>query len=131
MRRSSLLAFCILCAAVFMGCGKTETMSNNSKMAENSNKSATAATTTKETTAPAGEKIGVPECDEFIAKYEACVSSKVPAMVRAQYQNSLKQWRASWKKLAESPNTKPTLAAAWKQAAEQQEVALKAYGCKW
>jgi len=131
MLRSSLLAFCILCAAVFMGCGKTETMSNNSKTAENSNKSATAGTTTKETTASAGEKIGVPECDEFIAKYEACVSNKVPAMVRAQYQNSLKQWRASWKKLAESPNTKPTLAAACKQAAEQQEVALKAYGCKW
>src|SRR5439155_19724432 len=76
MPRRSLLDFCILCAAVLIGCGKTETMSNNSKMAENSNKSTTAATTTKETTAPAGEKIGVPECDEFIAKYEPCVADK-------------------------------------------------------
>ncbi len=130
MLRSSLLACCILCAAVFFGCSKTETSSNSNKMAENSNKTTTATSPTKATTtAKTGEKIGVPECDNFIAKYEACVSSKVPEMARAQYQSTLKQWRESWKRLAENPNTKSTLAAACTQAAEQQAVALKAYGC--
>ena len=126
MLTRTLLILCALFAMLLLGCSKTETTTNDN--AATGSKPATMSSPAMST---AGEKIGVPECDDFIAKYEACVSSKVPAMVRAQYQNSLKQWRASWKKLAESPNTKPTLAAACKQAAEQQEVALKAYGCKW
>jgi len=79
----------------------------------------------------AGEKIGVPECDDFIAKYDACVSSKVPEAARAQYKSAVAEWRRSWKKLADNPSTKGSLAAACKQAAEQQAAALKTYGCAW
>ena len=129
MFRSALLICCVLCAAILIGCGTTET-SNSNTSTENSNKTApstsTPATTT--TTASSGDKIGVPECDEFIAKYEACIS-KVPEIARAQYQSTLKQWRDSWRKLAENPETKGTLAAACKQAAEQQAAALKQFGC--
>ncbi len=140
MLRNTLLAICVLCAAILIGCSKTET--NNSNTAtDNSNKGTTTTTTTTtstpgttttttETTSTA-EKIGVPECDEFITKYDACVSSKVPEMARAQYQTALKQWRESWKKLAENPQTKGSLAAACKQAREQQESALKMYGCSF
>jgi hypothetical protein len=124
MLRNTLLILCVLCAAILIGCNKTE-MGNSNTMTGNSNK------TTSTTTAPASEKIGVPECDDFIAKYDACVSSKVPEAARAQYQNAVKQWRESWKKLAENPQTKGTLAAACKQAREQQEAALKTYGCAW
>jgi hypothetical protein len=128
MLRKSLLIFCVLCAAILIGCSKTETTDNSNSMAGNSNK---ATTTTTNTTAPTAEKIGVPECDDFIAKYDACVSSKVPEAARAQYKNAVAQWRASWKKLADNPATKGTLAAACKQAAEQQAAALKSYGCTW
>ena len=83
------------------------------------------------TASASSDNIGVPECDDFIAKYEACVSNKVPEMVRAQYQASLKQWKESWKKLAENPQTKPSLVAACKQAAEQQAAALKSFGCNF
>ena len=79
--------------------------------------------------ASSGEKIGVPECDDFIAKYEACVSSKVPEAARAQFRKALRQWRESWRKLAANPQGRATLASACKQAAEQQAAALKAYGC--
>src|SRR2546421_12125053 len=125
MLRNTLLILCVLCAAILIGCNKTET-GNSNMMAGNSNKTTT-------TTAPkmTGEKIGVPECDDFIAKYDACVSSKVPEAARAQYQNAVKQWRDSWKKLADNPATKGSLAAACKQAAEQQAAALKTYGCAW
>jgi hypothetical protein len=126
MLRNTLLILCVLCAAILIGCSKTE-MGNSNTMTGNSNKT----TSTTSTSAPAGEKIGVPECDDFIAKYDACVSSKVPEAARAQYQNAVKQWRESWKKLAENPQTKGTLAAACKQAREQQEAALKTYGCAW
>jgi hypothetical protein len=132
MLRNSVLVFCILCAAILIGCSKTET-SNENTTATNSSKapSTAAAPPTTAKTESAGEKIGVPECDEFIAKYDACVSSKVPEAARAQYQSAVRQWRDSWKKLAENPNTKPTLVSACKQAAEQQAAALKAYGCSF
>ena len=74
-------------------------------------------------------KIGVPECDEFIANYDACVSSKVPEVARAQYKTAIEQWRTSWKKLAENPQTKSTLAAACKQSAEQARASMKTYNC--
>jgi hypothetical protein len=133
MFKNSLLIFCVLCAAILIGCNKTETGNSNSTT-DNTNKPATTKSTpatTTSTTASAGDKIGVPECDDFIAKYEACVSGKVPELARAQFQGTVKQWRESWKKLAENPQTKGTLAAACKQAKEQQETALKSYGCTW
>ena len=77
----------------------------------------------------AGEKIGVPECDEFIAAYDACVSSKVPEPARAQYKTSIEQWRTSWRKLAANPNTKATLAQVCKQSAEQARASMKSYNC--
>ena len=132
MLSKTLLILAVLCAAILVGCSKTDTTENSNTAAGNSNKATTTtspATTT--TTSTAGEKIGVPECDDFIAKYDACVSSKVPEAQRAQYKSAVDQWRASWKKLAENPATKGTLAAACKQAAAQQEAALKSYGCTW
>ena len=122
MLRTSLLIFSILCAAILIGCSKTE-MSNSNSMADNSNKSMSSGTTAS------GDKIGVPECDDFIAKYDACVSSKVPEVARAQYKNALAQWRESWRGLAQNPQTKSTLVSVCKQAAEQQAAALKSYGC--
>ena len=130
MLTKTLLILAVLCTAILIGCSKTDTMENSNTMA-NSNKPATAATPAKSTAASSGEKIGVPECDDFIAKYDACVSSKVPEAARAQYKSAVDQWRSSWKKLADNPATKGSLAAACKQAATQQEAALKQYGCTW
>jgi hypothetical protein len=113
---------------MLIGCGKTETTDNSNTNA--GTKTTTTSTPATTTTAP-GDKIGVPECDDFITKYDACVSSKVPEAARAQYKSAVEQWRASWKKLAENPATKGSLAAACKQAAEQQATALKSYGCAW
>lgn len=131
MLTRTLLIVCALCTLLFLGCAKTETTSNDNAAASNSNKAVTASSPATKTAATASEKIGVPECDDFIAKYDACVSSKVPEGMRAQYASAVKQWRESWKKLAENPQTKGTLAAACKQAAAQQAAALKTYGCAW
>jgi hypothetical protein len=127
MYRNLILVICVLCAAILIGCSKTETSNTNTAM-DNSNKGTTKTGTT---TTSSGEKIGIAECDDFIAKYEACVTGKVPEAARASYQTALKQWRESWKKLAENPQTRGTLGAACKQAREQQETALKSYGCTW
>ena len=127
MLTKTFLAFCVLCAFVLIGCTNTETMSNNSTTS-NSKKTSTT-TTTASTTSSTGDKIGVPECDDFIAKYEACVSGKVPEMARAQFNSSIKQWKDSWRQAASTLQGKTTLVAACKSAAEQTKASMKPYGC--
>lgn len=130
MLKRSLLIFAVLCAAILVGCSKTETVNNSNTATGNSNKTTTTTTTTAPTTtASSGEKIGIPECDNFITKYDACVAGKVPEAQRAQYQSTLKQWRDTWRQLAQNPMTKGTLAAACKQAAEQAKTSMKEYNC--
>jgi hypothetical protein len=133
MKRISLVILATAFAVVLVACAKTDNTSNSNG---NSNKAAGSAPSTAapaasngSSAASAGDKIGVAECDDFIAKYESCVSGKVPEVARAQYQSAVKQWKESWKKLAENPQTKGTLAAACKQARDQQEAALKSFGC--
>src|ERR1051325_10340099 len=124
MLRKSLVIFSILCAAILIGCSKTET-SNSNTAADNSNKSAAS---TGSTASSSGDKIGITECDDYIAKYEAC-TPKVPEPGRAAYKNALDQVRANWKKLAADPATRGSLAAACKTATDNQAAAWKMYGC--
>jgi hypothetical protein len=133
MLRNALLICCVVFAAILVGCNKTETTTttntNTGSTAANSNKATTGTTGTTSTTAStAGEKIGVKECDDYIAKYEAC-TGKVPEVGRAAYKSGLDQARTQWKKLADNPATRGSLAAACKQAAEAQAAAWKTYGC--
>ena len=119
------ILLCLVCAIVFVGCAKSEPTSEAPKAAP-------PAATTPASTAPvatAGEKIGVPECDEYLTNYDACITGKVPEVARAQYKTAIEQTRASWKKLADNPQTKASLAAACKQAAEQSRTAMKSFNC--
>ena len=128
LTRISLL-LCVVCAIVLVGCSKSAAPTNEGAAAPaNTNKAATSTTPAKTATASV-EKIGVPECDDFIAAYDACVSDKVPEAARAQYKTAIAQWRSSWSKLAANPQTKPTLAAACKQSAESARASMKSYGC--
>lgn len=128
MLEKTLLILCVVCAIVLIGCAKSETTTNRESAAPPAT-GTSPATTAPATATTTGEKIGVPECDDFIAAYDACVSSKVPEAARAQYKTSIEQWRSSWRKLAENPNTKATLAAACKQSAESARASMKTYGC--
>lgn len=114
---------CLLSAIVLAGCAKSEPANSNTASTTNANKTATAPATAS------ADKVGVPECDTYLANYETCVSGKIPEVARAQYKTALEQTRNSWRKLAENPTTKATLAAACKQAAVQAETAMKSYGC--
>jgi cytoskeletal protein RodZ len=138
----SLFALCVLLGLVMLACGGgTETTNaNNSNNSNNSNtaanKGATTTTTPATTASPAstaatGEKIGVAECDDFLAKYEACVSGKVPAAAQATFKSSIETWRKSWKDLAANPSTKATLTSVCKTAMDQAKTSLGSYGCTW
>lgn len=78
-----------------------------------------------------GDSVGVPECDDYIAKYEACVSDKVPAAAQASMKQSLQTMKASWKQAAATPAGKAGLAQGCAQAAAAAKTAMGAYGCQF
>ncbi|HEY1403380.1 MAG TPA: hypothetical protein VGB05_04580 [Pyrinomonadaceae bacterium] len=132
------LALCVSCTLLLAACG-TASNSNyapaTNAPATNTGKAATntaaPAATAPASTAAAGDRIGVPECDDYIAKYEACVSGKVPAAARAQYESSLAQMRSSWRDLAANPQTRAGLAQACKTATETARQSMKPMGCEF
>ena len=129
MRRTTGVVLCLAFAILLIGCSTTETNTNTNTTSSTTEKPATTTTPASGTASTTGDNIGVPECDDFIAKYDACVSNKVPEMVRAQYKDAIARWRSDWRRMANDPNTRGQLAAACKQAAEQQSAALKSFGC--
>lgn len=127
---SMMFILLLSCAAFLIGCTKTETTSNENKPAANENKPA--ANENKPTTAStSGNKIGVAECDEYLDKYEACISNKVPEAARAQLKSSLETTRKSWKDIASTPEGKNGMAMTCKQALESAKQTMSAYGCTW
>src|SRR6266850_2355930 len=127
MSKSLFLMLAVLCLFI-SGCSKPEMTTNRELTATNKNATATVAPTTT-ASASSSQKVGVAECDAFIAAYEACVNEKVPAAARAPLNSSLAQWRKSWRDLAANPQTKPTLVQACKSALEQARQSTKPYGC--
>lgn len=89
------------------------------------NKPADAAKTTS------ADSIGVPECDEYIKKYEACVNGKVPEAQRAAFKSSFETMRKSWKDAAANPQGKAALASGCKQALDQAKTTFSSYSCEW
>jgi hypothetical protein len=125
-----LLALCLVTGMLMIACGGAadNTATTNSATTNKATANTAANTSTASTS---GDKIGVAECDDFIAKYEACVTGKVPAAGQAALKSSLDAWRKSWKDLAANPQTKGTLAAACKTSLDQAKASMSAYGCSW
>jgi hypothetical protein len=141
------LTLSVFCALGLAACGGSDTTTTNSSNTTEANKTATTTTTpatttttpaTTTTTTPAttttsgsGDKIGVAECDDYLAKYEACLTTKVPEAARAQFNSALAQTRSSWRQIASTPQGKSGLAMACKAAADQTKTAMKPYGCEF
>ena len=78
--------------------------------------------------AATGESIGIPECDDYLTKYEACISAHVPAASQDALKQSLDATRTGWKQ-AIAAGGGASLAAACTQMKESARASLKAYGC--
>ena len=76
------------------------------------------------------DKIGVPECDEYIEKYMKCIEEKMPEAAREQTQKAVQQSIDAWKQAADGP-AKDTLAETCKNALETAKKATAAMGCEW
>ena len=120
-----LLALCFMMGLTLLACSGGASDNTTNSAAGNSNKAATSNTSTA-----SGDKVGVPECDEYIAKVEACLA-KVPAAGQPAVKTSLDAMRKSWRDAAATPQGKAGLAAGCKQALETAKTTYSAYGCSW
>src|SRR5260221_8031082 len=128
----------LLCAWImFIACGggATNTAANNAKANTPANTTSTTNTTKANdvATAPAGDSVGVPECDDYIKKYEACltkIAAKAP-QVEIPMKQAFETARNGWKSAAATPQGKATLASACKQAADAGKTSTAAYSCDW
>ncbi|MDR2872327.1 MAG: hypothetical protein LBV45_07400 [Xanthomonadaceae bacterium] len=85
------------------------------------------------TLAPIGEpatsavsaNTGVPECDEYINKVNACITDSIPAAHREEYTRGLEQMTAGWSSIPD----KAALAEACKSAHESSKQMYAAQGC--
>ena len=134
------LMLSLACGLLLTACGGSDNTSNTTnttnttaanKTTTTTSSPSTTTTTSPATTTPAsGDKVGVAECDEYLEKYEACLS-KVPEAGRASYQAAFAQVRKSWRDLAANPQTKASLAQACKMATDQAKTSMKTYGCEF
>lgn len=144
LNKDLLLATTLIAAiAGFTGCTTTTTntantansanktnSANTSNSVNTSNTTSTSNTANSSTTASA-DKLGIPECDDYIEKYEACINSKVPEAQRAALNSSFETMRKSWKAAAANPQAKAALASGCKQAHDSAKQAMSAYSCVW
>jgi hypothetical protein len=79
----------------------------------------------------AADTVGIPVCDDFLVKYQACLTNKVPAAQQAAFNGTIDQARASWAAAAKNPEAKPSLEAACKQMTDQMKTSLAPYGCSF
>jgi hypothetical protein len=80
--------------------------------------------------APDGS-VGVKECDEFLSRYLACISAKMPEAQAAQVRKAMDKARDAWRKAAATPSGREALAKACTQAAEAAKKAVASLGCQW
>lgn len=127
-----------LCGIFLLGaCGGGEAPKANAPKADAPKTDAPKADAPKadapKTDVASADSIGVPECDDYIKKYEACllkVAEKAP-QVKDQMKTSFETARNGWKQAASTPQGKATLASACKQAADAAKQAMSAYACEF
>jgi hypothetical protein len=119
MERRSTLAVVTLFALGLAACGGKQESAAPAKPAGTT------------TTTTAVSEFGVPECDEYMNKYLACIDSKVPEQARAMVRQQLETTKAQWKQAASTPEGKQGLAMGCKAATDAAKQAMSAYGCTW
>ncbi|OLE54926.1 MAG: hypothetical protein AUG51_06210 [Acidobacteria bacterium 13_1_20CM_3_53_8] len=139
-RKILSLALGLAFAFALQGCSSSSDNTGNTATGSNATKTTTtnsATTTSSPTTASTqtasttGGSIGVPECDEYITKYEACINQHVPEAQRAQMRAAFEQARNGWKQAAATPQGKAALAQSCKQMMDTAKQSTAAYGCQW
>ena len=92
-----------------------------------------AKTETTNTASTSADSVGVAECDEYIKKYEACLTKIAKDAPQAQpgMKTAFESQRKAFKDAAANPQAKASLASSCKQAIETAKQSTSAYKCEW
>jgi hypothetical protein len=74
--------------------------------------------------------VGVPECDDYLTKFQQCVA-KAPADRKQALEQNLERTRTAWKGLAANPGAKPGLPQTCTLALQTARTTLKQLDCSW
>jgi hypothetical protein len=74
---------------------------------------------------------GVAECDDYIQKYFACVSSRFPRLQQEVMVKALATTVDAWRRAAATSAGRQSMAQACKTALAAARKAMKAYNCIW
>lgn len=132
--RTTILAVSLLAALALTACKKDEPATANEPAPAPAEPATTAPAPATPAPAPAAPvastgDIGVAECDDFLVKYEACLSDKVPEAARATLQQSLNATRDGWRQAAATPAGRDGLKTACEQARTAARPSMQTYGC--
>lgn len=124
MKKTTALLFALSVAAFAGACSKGSTPVSTPE-------AKTEAPAPAVTTGTAAGKVGVAECDEYVDKYQKCISGKVPEAAQAALKSSFDTAIMEWQKAAATPEGKTSLAMACKAALDAAKQSMGAYGCEW
>ncbi|MEH2547606.1 hypothetical protein V1283_004251 [Bradyrhizobium sp. AZCC 2262] len=77
------------------------------------------------------QSTGIAACDDFLQKYDSCVTSKLPEAQRATYKAQLDQTRKMWVDMAKNPSAKSTMEGTCEQTMDAIKVSLQSFGCSF
>ena len=75
------------------------------------------------------DPIGVPECDDYVQKYESCLTDKMPAQDQQVYRVRLGSQRRAWQQMTADPTAHDTLVQQCKDASATATQAFAKSGC--
>jgi hypothetical protein len=74
------------------------------------------------------EEIGIPECDEYVRKYESCLD-KVPDEARPKLRTALDEQQKQWRAAARDKFARDGAADQCRSAIATAKQTMSAYGC--
>ena len=73
--------------------------------------------------------IGVPECDDYIRKYRACLAEKVPEEKRDEFRRTIDEQQRKWQDAVAGGTDTAQVADQCKSAVADANAKLAEYGC--
>jgi hypothetical protein len=88
-----------------------------------------AAKATTRANASGEEEIGIPECDAYIRKYQACLAERVPVEAQTPLRIALDEKRKQWRASATDQYSHATVSDQCRSAMAIARQSMSEYGC--
>lgn len=80
---------------------------------------------------PYPQVLGIPECDEYIAKFQSCIEKQIPDLAKLPLQMGFQKAIGEWKKTAAFPEKRSELGPACALAMDASKKATQRFQCQW